>query len=175
MKYLYFFTLLIFQNIFSQTNKDDYHYNSINFEFFGHSEAIISLNYERLFFSSSNKFIYGLKTGIGRNPAADSENKNPFPSVTTIPVVGTILYGGNNHFTQFSIAHTSLFSKNFIDNTYNNPKQFKKYEADYSISLGYRYMSKEGIIAQGYPMLIWRNNEYDKFSISFGVSLGYAF
>ncbi|SHI67329.1 hypothetical protein [Flavobacterium terrae] len=167
--------LLTFQNSFCQNFSTENINNSASIEISGHSESIISINYERLFTNYNSKFIYLLGIGVGRNPGADKESNIRFPATTSLPVFGGVLFGKRDHFAQIKFGYTPIFSKNFIDTSLEPNVVYKKFQSDYSLSLGYRFMSNSGIVAQGFPIFIWKQNPNEKFKISFGVSLGYAF
>jgi hypothetical protein len=176
MKKYLILLVIIFQTTYSQNSKKEKNSNAINFEFAGHSETIFSVNYERFFTKENRNLIYLLSIGIGVSPSTgDNENEENPPSTTTIPVVGGILYG-KNHFAQIKFGYTPVFSKDFVDTSLNPNVVYKKFQSDFSLSIGYRFMpKKDGIVVQGYPIFIWSNNPTEKFKINFGVSLGYAF
>ena len=148
--------------------------NSLNFSVFGHSESIIALEYERFFVTDNDNLIFLVGAGVGRNPGADEYNQTKFPATTSVPIVTGILYG-NQHYVQLKFGYTSIFSKDFVNTNFNPAIVYKKYQSDFPVSLGYRLMLPDGIDVQGYPVFIWSNNPSEKFKISFGVSLGYAF
>ena len=50
----------------------------------------------------------------------------------------------------------------------------KNFESNFSISVGYRYMTNGGIIAQAYPIFILKDNPLTKNTLSFGIGLGYS-
>ena len=71
--------------------------------------------------------------------------------------------------------NTGLFSEDFVDKTFSPEIVYKKYETDIGISMGYRLMLKSGLVAQGYPIVFFRDNPGNKIHFYFGMSLGYAF
>jgi len=175
MKKILFVFLIISQSSFCQNLSSKDVHNSIYYELFGHSETILSVNYERLFTNENNNFIYIAGIGIGRNPGADEESINKRPAVTTFPIIGGILYGKKNHFAQLKIGYTPVFSKDYVDTSVNPNIIYKKFQSDYSLSMGYRFMANNGIVIQGFPIFIWSENQSKKFSVSFGLCIGYAF
>src|SRR5690606_15739375 len=123
-------------------------------EFIGHSESLISVNYERIFNANYEKLLYSSRIGLGYIPGGEKkENVAVSPSITSIPVVFSILYG-KIHFVQLGFGYTALFSENFVDTSVNPNIAYKKFQSDFSVSLGYRFMTKDGIVAQAYPIAI---------------------
>lgn len=166
--------VLSIQFIFSQRN-DEFVNNIFTLEAFGHSESLISVNYERIFHTNLEKLLYSSRIGMGYVPGGE-ENKNyaVSPSITTIPIVFSLLYG-EKHFVQLGLGYSALFSQDFVNTRFNPNVVYKKFQSDFSISIGYRFMTKDGIVAQAYPVFILKDNPVTKSTLSFGVSLGYSF
>lgn len=116
-----------------------------------------------------------MSIGVGRNSGADKEGGLKFPATTSLPIIGGILYGKKNHFAQLKSGYVPIFSKDFVNTTLNPNTVYKKFQTDFSLSIGYRFMSNDGIVAQIFPLFIWSQNPTEKFKISLGISLGYAF
>lgn len=166
--------ILISQFIFSQRN-DELRKNNFTLEALGHSESLISVNYERIFYTNLDKLLYSSRIGLGYVPGGEkNENYAISPSTTTVPFVFSVLYG-EKHFVQLGLGYSALFSQDFVDTRFNPNTVYKKFESDFSISIGYRFMTKDGIVAQAYPVFILKDNPATKSMLSFGVSLGYSF
>jgi len=168
-RFLMFSFIVSFIYVFPQSNTT-YKKNAITLEAFGHSNSLIAINYERVFSSNNEKILYVGRVGYGRTPGDDKERGTSFNGVNSIPVVFSLLYG-NEHFVQLGLGYIAVFSQDHLD----GDTLYKKYESDFSISLGYRYMSKTGVVAQIYPIFIIRDNSSQRSLFSLGVSLGYAF
>ncbi|PKF73502.1 hypothetical protein CW752_14105 [Chryseobacterium sp. PMSZPI] len=155
--------------LFSQERK-----NVVALEFVGHSRALFSANYERLFsFNEDSKILFSARTGVGRSPGYEVHGEH-FKGVTSLPVVLSALYG-KKHFIQAGVGYTALFSEDFIDTSLNPNVVYKKFESNVSVSLGYRLMLDSGLVCQAYPMIVFRDNPQKKFEVSFGVGIGYSF
>lgn len=155
--------------VFSQERK-----NVVGLEVIGHSRAIFSANYERLFYlNEENNILYSVRAGFGRNPGYDVHGEH-FKGVTSVPIVFSALYG-KKHFLQVGLGYTALFSEDFIDTSVNPNLVFQKFESNVSLSLGYRLMLDTGLVCQAYPMIVFRDNPQKKFEVSFGVGIGYSF
>ncbi|WMW78783.1 hypothetical protein RF683_04895 [Flavobacterium sp. 20NA77.7] len=162
--------LISYQLVLSQRNDILDRKNVFTLEVFGHSDSFLAVNYERLFLSGNEKLIYSFRTGVGRKPGYDFHGEY-FKGVTTVPFVFSVLYG-KKHFAQLGLGYSALFSQNFV---YSSSEVYKEFESDFSISIGYRFMTKDGIVAQAYPVFILKDNPVTKSMLSFGVSLGYSF
>lgn len=173
MKKIIFISFLVScQFVISQKNNENYLKNAFFLEFSGHSETLLSVNYERFFFFKNKNFISSLRIGAGRSPGYEV-NDYDFKGVTSIPLVVSMIYG-KNHYVQFGVGTTFVFSENFTDTSVNPNVIYQKFQNDYSLSVGYRYMTKDGIVAQIYPIAIFKDNPESKFALSFGVGLGYS-
>lgn len=168
-KFLIFIFLLSFARIYSQSD-ETYRKNAVTLEAFGHSHSLFAVNYERIFQSRNEKLLCVGRIGYGRVPGDEKETGSSFNGINTVPVVFSLLYG-NNHFIQLGLGYAAVFSQNYFD----GKTLYKKFESDFSLSLGYRYMSKDGIVAQIYPIYIIRDNALQKGLFSLGVSVGYGF
>ena len=101
--------LIAYCSVFSQQNK-----NIVFFEFAGHSRAIFSAHYERLFYlSEENNILYSVRTGVGRNPGYEVHGEH-FKGQTTIPVAVSVLYG-RKHFLQVGVGYTALLGQDFTE------------------------------------------------------------
>lgn len=162
---LFFFSL---NTVFSQDmNKK----NTLSLAALGHAETIISAHYERLFaFNDINKLYGSVGMGIGRNPGYTVYGKE-FSGMTTLPIVASLFYG-KKHFIHLKIGYIPIFSENFIDTSLNPSLVYKKFESDFSVSLGYKLMLSDGITLQFYPVAIVRNNPNQNFLMSFGIEMG---
>lgn len=147
--------------------------NTVFTEFLGPARSIISANYERIFCFSNAHFLYTFRTGIGYVPGS-TESRTPHKGTVTIPVVASLLAGGKAGYAQLGIGYSYSFGDSYTDSTVNPPQVFQKYEPAYSLSMGYRYMG-HNIVAQAFPMLLWTNNPTNRFSVSFGFSIGTIF
>ena len=147
--------------------------NTVFAEFLGPARSIISANYERIFRFSNAHFLYTFRTGIGYVPGS-TESRTPHKGTITIPLVASLLTGGKAGYAQLGIGYSYSFGDPYTDSTVHPPQVFQKYEPGYSLSLGYRYMGNN-IVAQAFPMLLWTNNPTNRFSVSFGFSIGTTF
>jgi hypothetical protein len=147
--------------------------NSAFTEVLGHGRSLISVNYERIFKFPNKHFLYTFRTGIGYIPGETIHQKS-YRGTLTIPVVASFLAGGKHHYAQLGLGYSHSFGDPFIDSTFNPPHINQKHEPGYSISLGYRYMGLNVVVA-GYPMLLWTNNPNNRYSVGFGFSAGAYF
>lgn len=163
------FFLVLFNFIIAQERK-----NVIALEVFGYSQTIISANYERVFdIKNVENLFYSGRVGFGRNPGYEVRGKK-FKGVNSLPIVLSAMYG-KKHFAKLSIGYTALFSENFVDDSVSPNIVYKKFESDLAVAFGYRFISDGGITLDAFPIAIFKDNPVDKFSISFGVGLGYFF
>lgn len=146
--------------------------NTFTTEIFGHGQGIISLNYERIFVASP-RFLFTLRSGVGFTPGVTVKNVKQ-KGVLSIPIVCSFLYGKKESYFQLSAGYTADFGPAFIDSAFNPPDIHQKYQANYIISAGYRYMWN-GFVGQAYPLIQWTNNPSNRFFIGGGVSLGVTF
>ncbi len=161
-----FLLLAISSGVFAQFTKD--YKNVCTVEGLGHANSLISFNYERIFFPKNENILMGARVGYGRWPGTQNTN-----GVNTIPFVFSTMYNvfKKEHFLQLGLGYSALFSEDYQD----FGVQYKKFESDFSISLGYRYMSKYRTVAQIYPVFILRDNDVEKSLFSLGASVGFSF
>lgn len=152
----------------------EYPKNDITVEALGHSRGLISINYERFFKPQMNNFIFSTRTGVGYTPGINIGSKR-LKGSAYVPLVLSALVGKKNHFAQVGVSYTAAFGHDFVDSTTSPPTIYQKFESAYIVSLGYRYMSYHGIVAQIYPLLQWTNNPTSKFAVAFGLSIGETF
>ena len=157
-------------------NNDDYDQskNAMMASVWGYSKSIIGVVYERFFNKFSNEHImYSARTGIAYNPAFGESN---YPAFTSVPLLLSALFGGNKSFMQLSGGYTATFSRGGYDSTQNPPVKLQKYESSYILSLSYRYIRNQGATFEIMPLtLIWTDNPNEKFTWTFGASLGITF
>lgn len=174
MKKLLFVLFLGFQHTYSQT--DDYnelYENVVAIDFLGHSQSLISFNYERILNPVHKFVVVSARVGVGFTPGYENDGGSKYNYQTTLPIVVTTLIGRRIHFAQCGVAYTPLFTRGLTD-AHNN-KTYERYNGLYSISLGYRYIFHDKIYLQAYPVFTFPDSGSDKDVLSFGLSAGYAF
>jgi len=147
--------------------------NSAFIEVLGHSRSYISVNYERIFKLPNKHFLYTFRAGAGYAPG-ETFNEKSYRGTITVPVVASFLAGIKHHYAQLGLGYSHSFGDPFIDSTFNPPHINQKHESAYSITLGYRYMGLNVVIA-AYPMLMWTNNPNNRFFWGSGFSVGAYF
>ena len=147
--------------------------NAFTIEVAGHSRGLISVNYERMFFTPVKYIFYGVRTGVGYVPGMNIRDKRHKGTVT-VPLVFSLLVGKKKSYVQLSLGYASSFGHDFIDSTTTTPTVYQKFESVYTIGLGYRFIWND-FVAQAYPMLQLTSNYYSRFSVGFGVSIGSTF
>ena len=149
-----------------------YNQQTIFCEVGGHTRSLLSVNYERLFKGPVKNTLWSVRTGIGIAPG---ESERDIPSVTSVPVVLSLLIGKTRHFVDLSVGWTASWGKDKIDSSQRPPQVYQKFESAYVLTLGYRFMKIDNVMFEGAPTVLWTNNPGEKFQWSFTIIVGYAF
>jgi len=162
--------------VFSQigVNRNTFYKNSIFCELIGHSRSLLSVNYEKISNLYENVFFYTSRLGIGYTPGLKIKSEKHSGTIS-VPAVLSLLVGKKNSYAQLGVGYAASFGQDFVDSTSTPPSIYQKFESSYTISIGYRYMDSNGLVAQIYPLLQWTNNSSSKFNVGFGLSIGVAF
>jgi hypothetical protein len=183
--YLTLLFLLLFFSLFSYSQDSTIHktkhtkaYDSLFYpfkncaylEFFGNSETLLSLNYERILNGNSRaKLHYSLRAGF-----AYTKRTKDTAHMFSFPFELIFMYGRRKHYIESGIGYTAVFGKHFIDSTRSPPVQFEKYNRIYVFRLGYRYMYN-GFLLRVTPLYIYKADFLNKLYFRGCISVGLAF
>jgi len=141
--------------------------NEINFEFFGHSLGMLSLNYEHTFYNVKNILHLTWRCGIGWLPGYDESNGSRAYAIESVPVVLSSYIGRKNNLFYCAVGYTGSFGRKWVDTNSLPPVKFKGYESAFVFSIGYRLRIKDFVNYGVYPCYIWRDRSsaYERFSV----------
>jgi len=141
-------------------------------EFFGNSETLLSLNYERILNAKSpSKMHYSLRAGFGMYKRRDEQDG---ARVFNFPFEAIFIYGKRKHYIEAGLGYTSSFGKPFLDSAYSPPAHFENYNHIYVFRLGYRYMHN-GFLLRLTPLYIYNPDFLNKTLFKGCISVGLAF
>ena len=149
-----------------------YNRQAIFYELGGHTRSILSCSYERFFKGPVKNTLWSARTGIGISPG---ESERDIPSVTSIPVVLSLLVGKTKHFVDLSVGWTASWGRNKIDSLQSPPMVYQRFESAYVLTLAYRLMKIDHVMFEVGPTALWTNNPGQRFQWSFTIIVGEAF
>ena len=144
-------------------------------EIIGNGGTLLSANYERIIHFKKNDFINLVLRG------GFSFGSRSYDHTTTynLPLEINTLVGRKNHYIEIGVGCTPIFGNSNLQDTLIPVGYKSNFDYFYMLRLGYRYISKNGILFRIAPLAgFFHKPPQDprlQLGWSLGISIGYCF